>query len=160
MELIVVLFIIGLMATFAVPNFGGRLFRDDTESFINWVVLNAGQFKKKARLSHAVLIMIYDPNAHTFRVEEEKTTNKDPEKDEADDKPISTYELAADIRIDDIRVNGKPLTETDAGIRFYPKGYSDHAVISLSDENHQEFTLVIEPFLQRVAVHQGAYRFD
>jgi Tfp pilus assembly protein FimT len=163
MELIVVLFILGLMAAFAVPNFGGRMFRDDTETFINWVVFNAGRFKKEAKLSRSVLVMGYHPEAHRFLVKKETPEQGNIEEDldnEAENHVISDYQLPDGIRIEEIRVNGTRLTESESGIRFYPKGYSDHALIYISNDNNREYTLVIEPFLQRVAVHQGEYRFD
>ncbi|WP_175530235.1 pilus assembly FimT family protein [Desulfobacula phenolica] len=156
MELIVVLFIISIMMTFAVPEFSGKIFRSDTETTLNWIIFNVGKLKTESRHQGKNLFMCIRPDTNTISIKE---TQPDP--DISDGETICEFLLPEDVRLDgvDFNVQGQ---EADNGlcIQFYKKGYSDHAIIHISDNDGNTFSCLIQPFLQKVNIYERYIQFD
>lgn len=156
MELIVVLFIISIMLTFAVPEFSGKIFRSDTETTLNWIVFNVGKLKTESRHQGKDLFMCIHPDTNTISIKE---TPPDP--DGSGSEAISEFSLPEDVRLDGADFNSPGQeADNDTCIQFYKKGYSDHAIIHISDNNGKMFSCIIQPFLHKVNIYEGYIRFD
>lgn len=156
MELIVVLVIISIMLMFAVPEFSGRLLRDHTETTLNWIVVNVGRLKTQARHQGKDLFMCVRPDTNTISIKE---TPSDP--NAPDSGMISEFSLPEDVRLDgvDFNIPGQGADNANC-IQFYKKGYSDHAIIHISDNDGKTFSCLIQPFLHKVTIYEGYIQFD
>ena len=69
-------------------------------------------------------------------------------------------ELAADLKLNDVEYPGQLKIDSGlAEIHFYPKGYSERAMIHMEDGD-KVYSFQIEPFLSTVKVHDGDVAFD
>ena len=74
--------------------------------------------------------------------------------------PIKTCLLPLGVRIADVEFPGKGIISTgEARIRFYAKGYSDKALLHLTDEEGATYTLLIEPFLPTAKLYEDYKTF-
>jgi hypothetical protein len=53
-----------------------------------------------------------------------------------------------------------PKNEERSDIVFYTRGYSDHAIIHMQDDNDEKLSFVIEPFLPPVGIEDGFVLFE
>lgn len=167
MELIVVMVIMGLLMAFAVPEFSHRILRDDAETTVNLIVQHIQHLKQQAVVQNRDLYMCFDTAANIIRIGENTDEAQisppeivtDPE--ESSTFPETEVQLSDDIRIDHVSFAHETIeTESDLCIRFYRKGYSDWAVIHLTNTEGQRFSLVIEPFLHKIHTHKGYVELD
>lgn len=156
MELIAVMFIISIMLVFAIPEFSHKIFRDDTETTLNWIVLNAGKLKKEARHQGKDFFMCIHPDTNTISIRE---TPPDPGSEGSES--ISEFLLPESVTLDGVQFN-MPVQETGNAscIQFYKKGYSDHAVIHISDDDGKAFSCLIQPFLHKVKIYEKYIQFE
>lgn len=156
MELIVVLVIISVMVAFAVPEFSQKVFRDDTKIAINWLVQNIGKLKKDAKIQGKDLVMCIQPGTRIIQIQEKMMGEQS-----LDQEDVTDYALPEDVNIDTVEITANTTdNELKPCIRFFKKGYSDQAIIHLSNSNGENFSIVIQPFLHSVQTHQGFFQFD
>ncbi|WP_300461129.1 prepilin-type N-terminal cleavage/methylation domain-containing protein [Desulfobacula sp.] len=156
MELIVVLFLLSIMLTFAMPEFSGNIIRDDTETTLNWIIFNVSKLKKEARHQGKDMFMCISTDTNTISI---KGTPSDPDISDTDIR--SEFTLPEDVRLDGVEFNSPGQeADTDGCIQFYKKGYSDHAIIHLSDNDGRTFSCLIQPFLHKVTLHEDDIRFE
>jgi prepilin-type N-terminal cleavage/methylation domain-containing protein len=160
MELIVVMVIMGLLMAFAVPEFSHRILRDDAETAVNLMIQHIQHLKQQAVVQNRDLYMCFDTTANIIRIGE-KTDEAPVSPEESSAFPETEVQLSDDIRIDHVSFAHETIeTESDLCIRFYKKGYSDWAVIHLTNTEGQRFSLVIEPFLHKIHTHKGYVELD
>jgi Tfp pilus assembly protein FimT len=156
MELIVVLVIISILLVFTIPEFTQKIFRDDKEITLNWIVLNVSQLKKQARNQGKNLFMCVNPDKNTISIRE---TQKSADSD--DNNTLAEFLLPDNVTLEGVEFNmpgQKALADTC--IQFYKKGYSDHAIIHISDNEGASFSCLIQPFLHRVKVYEDYIQFQ
>jgi prepilin-type N-terminal cleavage/methylation domain-containing protein len=155
MELIVVLVIISIMLVFTVPEFSQRIFRDNTETTLNWIVFNVSKLKKEAGYQGKDLFMCISPDTNTISI---RANPPDPES--LDSKIISNFSLPEDVILHGVEFNmpGQK-TNNDSCIQFYKKRYSDHAIIHISDNHGNFFSCLIQPFLHKVKIYEKYIQF-
>jgi hypothetical protein len=62
------------------------------------------------------------------------------------------YQLPESVQIHSLLLPGQdPVTSGTATLSFYPKGYSDRALIRLMNDDYDRYTFSVEPFLARVS---------
>ncbi len=154
-ELIVVMSIISLLVLFAVPEFSHRIIRDDTKITVNQIVYNIENLRQNARIQNKDLYMCFQTATNFIYMGE-----RPPAPDLPDTEASSRFPLPSDVRIDDIEFFIPPAQMNSTPcIRFDKKGYSDWAIIHLSDTDGRNFSLVVEPFLP-TQIHKGYVRLD
>ncbi len=143
LELIVVILLLSILLGFAIPAFqtGGL----------------AGSKDSTAReLMHAVNKLKMDAlsrrriNKLHLNLDENRIwVTRDADISDTGELPNeSAHVLPGDIRIASVRFAGRPEIRTGVtAIAFYPQGYSDRAVIRLTDGGPEPVDLVIEAFL-------------
>jgi len=149
MELVVVLFIISIMFAFALPSVSRDLFRDDTDVVLNWITMNVGKLKRDAGRMDKNVYMCIRPAENIIRIRKEtsQTTFSEMER-------MSEYTLPEDVYIEGVEFKAPvEAPERDACIRFSPQGYSDHAMIYISNSDGKEFSCLIQPFLHKVKIY-------
>jgi len=154
MELIVVLVIITVFLVFAIPGFSRKIFRDDKDITLNWIVLNAGKLKKDARLQGKDLFMCINTDTNTISI---RQTPQGPDSDDTD--VISEFVVPEDVTLDGVEFNRPGKADNDSCVQFYKKGYSDHAIIHLTNTDGTAFSCLIQPFLHKAMVYESHLQF-
>lgn len=157
-ELVVVILLIGLMFSFALPKMDGLLFSDGSETVERWIILNTRELKSRAVRDQIDYILHADINSNLFYITSEEMD------EEAENAAVRNgFTLPGDVRVAEI-VYPFELSdeeeETEDGIRFYKKGYSDSAIIHIETTDGDKISYVIEPFLSEVTVKNGLLVFD
>ncbi len=155
-ELIVVIVLIGLMFTFALPKMDGFLFSSETDRVSRWIVLNIPNLKTKAVKDQRRYSLNVDVAANTLYIST----------DEMDDDLLnqareSGFKLGDSVHLVDVVfpvVN--PEDEEISNVFFYSKGYSDNAIIHIENENSEKISFIIEPFLSGVEIKDGFVLFE
>jgi hypothetical protein len=75
-------------------------------------------------------------------------TRGDDPADGEDDQPHDVWQLPEGIRIDRVLFpDQREIAAGEVEIGFYPQGFSDRAVIRLSDEDDVQTDILVEAFL-------------
>lgn len=152
MELIVVVFIISIMLAFAVPEVSQKFIRDDTEIAINWMVQNIEKLKQDACVNNNDMQMCLQSATNSIHI-----SNKG---DSLESQDVTEFSLPDDITIDSIDFSvGKMDMDSNPCILFYKNGYSDWAVIHLSNVDGDTFSLVVQPFLPKIETYMEYIEF-
>lgn len=156
-ELIVVLGIICIVFSFTVPEFSRNLLGDDIELAVNRIVLNAAKLKKESRSREEDLVLCIQEDSRTIRIGKNTVNHSETEENET----IAEYNLPESVSIEDVEFSHRgPEKIQPPCIRFFSKGYSDHAVIHVSSSDGRRVSILIQPFLQKVTVHDGFIQID
>ncbi len=156
-ELIVVLVLLSIMFTFALPKMDGFLFSSDTDRVSKWIFLNVASLKSKAVKDQVVYSLNADTDENSFFISTEEM-----DEEMLDEARKNSFKLPEDVRIIDI-VFPFEISEEDeesTGILFYTKGYSDNAIIHVENSNGEKISYIIEPFLPSVDIREGFFLFD
>jgi len=168
MALIAVLFIISIMLTFAVPEFSRNMMRNDTKTTLNWIVFNVSKFKKEARHHGKDFSMCIYQGTNLIQIKTESTDSESTDSESTDSESteagiLAEFLVPEDVTLDRVDFN-RPDQESDddddACIHFYGKGYSDHAIIHISDNDGNFFSCMIQPFLHRVKIYNEYVQFE
>ena len=127
------------------------------ETTLNWIVFNVSKYKIQARNDGNQYLMCLSSDANLIEIKENSKENS------KEGTVIARLQLPESISIDDVEFNrpgnNKDLTN-DSCIFFYKKGYSDQAVIHISDDSGNFFSCMIQPFLQKTQIYEGVIRFE
>ena len=156
-ELAVVIAIIGMMLFFAAPRFDGSRV-DDINGVSRWIMANVTHLKTRAMEDRNLYALTVELDANAFSITRETTDEKDfPDREPS----VKTFQLPADIQLLDVEYPLKGVVSTGkTDINFYPKGYSDKAIIHIRDEDNRIFSFIIEPFLPTVGMLEENIRFQ
>ena len=147
-ELIVVISVVGLMLFFTIPNLQGNLLPQSPEDVTRWIIRAEKMLRENAVRHNRRYTLHLDLPTGKIWFSDESMMPGDIEESAAKAKKLS-----GDIKISEVRFPLKDYTALErAEIRFYPKGYSDKAVIRLSKGYSERYSLHIEPFLPGVRV--------
>ncbi len=137
MELVVVMVLVAMMISFAVPNIRSALYTDPLKSTarrLTGLVAEAGQ---EAVAAHAPRLLVYDAANRMFRLETG-----------SDGRHSSTLVVPESVRVRDIMsVHGGSRSLGRIAIRFNRQGYVDKTLIHLRGADGREMTLLLSPFL-------------
>lgn len=155
-ELIVVIVLIGVMFSFALPRMEGYLFSDGTDRVSRWIVLNVANLKGMAVKDQTRYALNVDVANNAFWVSSEMMDETGIE-----EAKKNSFVLTDDVRIVDVvyPYEGKD-DEEMSDILFYKKGYSDNAIIHMENNDNKRFSYVIEPFMPQVEIKEGFVLFD
>lgn len=147
-ELIVVIVLISMLFTFALPRLDGYLFSSDTKKVSRWIVFMVAGLKTKALNEQVRYVLHADSRANQFWISNE---NMD---EAALEKAVENgFRLPHMLKIKGVISSRETREAEDADfINFYKKGYSDKAVIHIEDEEGNPLFFVVEPFLPGVEI--------
>ncbi len=154
-ELSVVVLLIGMMLFLAVPRVRDTLLNDDLKAAARRMIGAAQELRNESvrEQTDYVLHLDLDPPAF-WSASSDTTAEKRAELRKA------ATRLPEGIRIMDVRqADGAKKSEGEVAIRFFRRGYAEPAVIHLAKDD-RVLTLVLNPFLQSVTVHEKYVDFS
>ena len=150
-EMVVVTALISIMLVVAIPRLDRGLFSDGGDETARWIIANAQNLKEKAVVEQKTYLLNISPDtrqlwiSHTDMTETELATARE-----------DGYRLPRGMTVDDVAFSAdNRVSSGTIPIAFYPKGYSDKAVIRLRTADGDRLTFYIEPFLTRVNLVRG-----
>ena len=145
-ELIVVIAIMSIMLVVVVPRFPPSFFTDSTREALSWIILNVRTLKERARDDQIKYVLHINVDTNRFWISTESM-----EEEALLQAEQNGYALSGDDNILDVEFSETgAVTYGTADICFYPKGYSDKAVIHIEDSGNNRKSVLIEPFLLNV----------
>jgi prepilin-type N-terminal cleavage/methylation domain-containing protein len=147
-ELIVVISLISILLFFSIPRLDVSLLKDRDRELSAWIILNVKSLKEAAFREQQTFVLSLDLDHHRMWA---------APADAASDVPAEEKQrLPRGFRLLGLAYPDQDRIITGvAEIRFYPKGYSDAALIYMEDNKNNRITYQIEPFLSRVKIHEG-----
>ncbi|MCP4115264.1 MAG: prepilin-type N-terminal cleavage/methylation domain-containing protein [Desulfobacteraceae bacterium] len=156
-ELVIVLVIAGVLLFFALPTFQDVHFFSDPENALGKTIQLIDSLKRKAMTDNRDYVMHVDIAAGLIWVSDDAMDMDQKTMKAAREKGIR---FSGDTLLLDVEFPGAmPLASEDIRIRFRRQGYSDMALIHLQEEEN-DVTLKIEPFLSRVELENRSVSFD
>ena len=155
LELALVIFIIGLLATVILPRFGdfghARL-----ESSAQRLAALVRYLNGEAAFTGKVYRLSYDLEHQRYAVQVLIPMTARAEFVEDDDPLSQPTQLPAQISFADVRVPS--VGRTNSGqvfTHFYPQGYTDPTVVHLRDQQERVMTVMIPPIAGEAMVYEG-----
>lgn len=154
-ELVVVIALVGIMLFFTIPNFG-HLFSDDLRKTSQWILLQVPKYKGRAVSESRPYYLHVDMDNHRLWF-----SNSGMSEEEQNQAMEQGFQFSDEIRILDILYSEDEFANAgEAFIGFYPKGYSDKAILHLEKENGDRLSFLFEPFLNQVEMIDGYIGFE
>ncbi len=150
-ELTVVLVLINIIFFVALPRIPNDILYNQTKKTSRWLLANVQYLKAASARDHTDYALYVDIDNGRFwtsslalpQVGQELSKQKG-------------LTLSDENRIMDVQLGGNRNIEVGTVmIQFYAKGFSDRAVIHLMDEDDNEWTYHIPPFLPQLKITAG-----
>ncbi len=155
-ELIVVISLISIMLVFAVPRFHDTVLSDNTKTVSRWIILKVQSLKQRAVHDQKLYALHIDIDTDRLWI-----TNESMSEEEVEKALLKAFELPDDISLLDVEYPEKEkVSSGQADIFFYKKGYSDRALVHISNEDNERFSFLIETFLSRVKLFEKYVSFE
>lgn len=149
-EVTVVVFLIGILLLVAMPRLPEAPLADHSRKTSRWLVFTIQDLKQRSVREQKTYILQVDLDANRIW-----TTRADMSEEEIMAAEEAAYRPGGRVRIVSIEYpRSEPFAAGRAEIRFYPRGYSDRAMIRI-DDGEQRYSFRIEPFLSGVKIHEG-----
>lgn len=158
LELIVVIVIISIFTTLAMPRLTDTALFDQLKTAsrkISGIVMETGQEAVRARANY---LMVIDMNANSVRAgrEEAEETGFGAQGFGPEQQNRFGYTLPDSVRIVDVATaHGGKQGMGEVELRFSHKGYVDKTHIHLQDEDGHYMTIMISPFLGVIEVRES-----
>ena len=151
-----VISLIGLILFFAIPRFQIDVLSDNTKKVSRWIMLKVHALKEKAVHDQKRYVLHLGLDSNRLWV-----TSDIMSAEELEDAAASGYELPEDIKLLDVEYPDKEkISVGRADIYFYEKGYSDKAIVHITNNDNEVLSFVIEPFLSRVRLYNKYIEFE
>lgn len=156
-ELVVVIALMSIMLVVAVPRFSAFLSTNNTDETLRWLIIKTRFLKERA---------VSDQKNYTLHIDMANSrlyiTNEAMETEEELQEAVkSGYELPDYLRILDVEIFGTGIvTDGTATVEFNRRGYSDRVIIHMEDDEGQQYSVAIEPFLSRIRIDEHYASFN
>ena len=148
-ELSVVVLLVGMMLLIAVPRVRDTLLNDELRAAVRHLIGATRELRNESVREQVDYILQIDLNEQTFWTYPADTT---AEKRAEIRKAASRFPEG--IRITGVRHAGEAAkADGEVSIRFFRRGYAEPTVVHVA-KDERAFTLVFNPFLQAVTVHE------
>jgi hypothetical protein len=152
----VVISLISLMFFFAIPRIQVDILSDNTRKVSQWIMLNISSLKEKAVHDQKRYVLHLSLDSNRLWV-----SNDTMSAEELEDAAAIGYNLPEDIKLLDVEYPGKEkISVGQADIYFYKKGYSDKAIIHITNNDNEVLSFLIEPFLSRARLYNKYLEFE
>ena len=151
-----VISLISLMFFFAIPRIRVDVLSDNTQKVSRWIMLNVSALKEKA---------VHDQKRYALHLSLDSNrlwiTSDTLSAEEREDAAEIGYELPEDIKLLDVEYPDKEkISVGQADIYFYKKGYSDKAIIHITNNDNEILSFLIEPFISRARLYNKYLEFE
>jgi general secretion pathway protein H len=148
LELIVVMVLIAITVSLAVPKFANFLYTDQLKVAARRLVGLINQSSQLAQRHQVPYLLLYNEKERRFIVEPEQRVDRGETK-----KNDGGLHLADSVAIEDFwSWYGGTRSSEAFVIRFNKNGYVEPTVIHLRDNGGQEMSVVLSPFLGKVQI--------
>ncbi|WP_417909928.1 pilus assembly FimT family protein [Candidatus Electronema sp. PJ] len=154
-ELIVVMVLISLTVSFAVPQIRSALFANELTAAVRRFVGLIAETGQEARLKRTTVVLRYDRRQRLFTVSSAAT-----EKDgEGSSKKYQEVQLVDSVQVTDIEAAHRQ-ESTDLSIIFDARGYVDRTAVHFRHDNGDELTVMLSPFLGVTRILDGHFSLE
>jgi len=153
-ELIVVMALVALIASFAVPQIGNFLYADQLKMTVRKLVGLVHRSARMAQQHQVPFVLTYHPGERLFVVEPEKQPPSGGSEIAVTQK--DRLRLADTVEVRDVwSWFGGMYTGNGMTIRFNKNGYVEPTIMHLRKEDGQEMSVILTPFLGKVKIVDG-----
>ncbi|MGD2126883.1 MAG: prepilin-type N-terminal cleavage/methylation domain-containing protein [Desulfobacteraceae bacterium] len=156
LEIIVVIFLIGLMIALATPRIRYAVLTDNLKTTTRRIIGMVKELRNEAIREQKEYVVHFDLDSNRFWIDSPSMTEQEQARAREKASPFPE-----DVRVLDIwyRAKGKRM-RGETTIRFNKKGYVQPSVIHLGSEDGRSFTLELSPFLGRVKVIEKYVEYE
>ena len=154
-ELSVIVFIIGLMGLYVLPNIGDRLFHTQTKFSLRRIAGNIKEVFNRAAIKRQTYYFFIDFDKNRYWVALPDINGEFSK--EASTHMIDTY-LPNKIVLVDVAIPSKKFNTGENVILFTPRGLSEKHMIHLKSDDIN-YTLIISPLTGQVEIKEGYVEF-
>jgi prepilin-type N-terminal cleavage/methylation domain-containing protein len=155
LELIVVMALIALIASFSVPQMANFLYADQLKVTVRKLIGLIHQSSQLAQRHQAPYLLKYQQKERTFIVGPEQVEEKEKETEKVEKKE-NRFQLPDSVAVRDLwSWYGGTRPPEEFVIRFNHNGYVEPTVIHLRKDDGQEISVVLSPFLGKVHIVDG-----
>jgi len=156
-ELIVVISLISIMLFLSVPRFSYFFTSDDTARTLRWLIVKIKLLKTSAVKEQKMYTLHADMDSGLLWISNE---SMETEEDKAAAMEQG-FTLPDDVKLADVEFpNTGKIPAGTADISFYKRGFSDRAIIHIESAGDKTKSLLVEPFLSTVRVHDTYKSYD
>jgi len=155
-ELVAVIALISLMLFFTMPNFQSAMGDQESKKASRRLMATIQELKEKALAERKLYVLHINLDAGRMWESGEVLSEESPP-----EKQDQGYEFPEGLKILDVEypVKGK-VSIGVADICFYKDGYSDKALIHIEDEDNEQMTFLVEPFLSKIKIYDSYANFE
>ena len=147
-ELTLVVFLLGLMLTIAVPRVRETLIDDGLKSTVKRLVSTVRELRGRAVREQVDYVLHFDLNNNAFW-----TYSLDMTPEKRDERRKSAFQLPDGVKIADISQLGvEKKTDGEVNLMIFKQGHLQPTVLHLARED-RHFTVVFAPFLKTIKVY-------
>jgi prepilin-type N-terminal cleavage/methylation domain-containing protein len=167
-ELIVVISLISIVLAFALPKLNISFVTDHQRKLSAWIVLTVKSLKENALREQVPYILYLDfDNQQMWTAKDAPDEEKNQEEvaieasETEKEIPLENkYLLPQGVRLMDVAfTDDEKIKEGIVPIHFYPKGYSDKAIIHIQDADDNRYSYLVESFLPHVKIFEEYIEF-
>jgi len=154
-ELCVVILLMGTMLFIAAPRIHDSIFEDSLHSAMKYIMGKSRELRADAVRDNVDYVMHFDIDKNLLWYE---TSDMSAEK--RDEMKRKSFRLPESVKILEVSIiGGSRRSEGDATVRFFRRGYTQPAMLYLS-QNERIFTLVLNPFSGMAKTYDKLIKFD
>ncbi|RLC18831.1 MAG: hypothetical protein DRI24_02000 [Deltaproteobacteria bacterium] len=155
-ELVVVIALISIMFSLALPRFRDNVLTDQVRKTSRWVITQTRHLKQQSTREKKDYILHVDMDAEKLWI-----STPDMEAEALEQAEEEAFQLSENVEIMDVEFPGRGrISSGQVDIYFYAKGYSDKALIHMQEDNDRRVSLLIEPFLPQTKYIEDYSDFD
>ncbi len=155
-ELIVVISLISIIIFVSVPRFHNETLPDNTKKVSRWIMLTSQSLKEKSFCDQKLYTMHVNMESRRLWVTDESMSE-----DEVLKAGQKGFMIPDDVEALDVEFPGNnKIISGLANINFYANGYSDMALIHIKDNDDNQLSFLIEPFLSKVKLYETYSGFE
>ena len=145
-ELMVVMLLITIVLTVAVPRLGSGIMQDPQKHVTRWMISTARTLRAMAVEKQQIQTLVIDLDNHRMW-----TTDAQMNEEAMAAAADKAFDLPSSIKIADVEFpNKERVASGTVAIQFYPSGYADQALVHLEHDNTIRFSYKFEPLLPKV----------
>ena len=157
MELLVVMVLLSLITAFAVPRIRTSLITDQLKASARRLIGLISETGQEARRSHHAWQIVYDPARKRFSAQAYIPQIST----ESVNQAFRSVTLPEEVRIVDITTAQNGVRNAgEIRLRFTGRGYTDQTLIHLSDDEGNNLTLALSPFLGTIRTYDSYRDMD
>ena len=148
--------LVSIIIFISVPRFHNETLPDNTKKVSRWIMVKSHSLKEKSFCNQKLYTMHVDMESRQLWVTDESMSEEEVLK--AGQKG---FMIPDDVEVLDVEFPGNnKIISGLADIHFYTHGYSDMALIHIKDDDNNQLSFLIEPFLPKVKLYEKYSQFE